>query len=169
MWKFLIVLIAVLIAAFLRSDADLPLIFLPYKVENSFANQVVWIAGASSGIGASLAMDMVKAGATVIVSARRVSQLEEVAEKCAPFGIRPFVVELDMTDINSQQQAFQTVMEKFGRVDSLVLNSGQSQRNVALATPLEETQKLMNLNFISYVSLTKLVAPTMVARHQGQV
>lgn len=169
MWKIVCVLIAVIVGIFLRYDADLSLVFLPYKVEGSFAGQVVWIAGASSGIGASLAADMVKAGAQVIISARRLNNLEEVADTCAKYGTRPVVVQMDMTDSVSQQQAFDAVIKKFGHIDSLVLNSGQSQRNIAVATPIEETQQLMNLNFMSYVTLTKLVAPTMIARHQGQV
>ncbi len=169
MWKIIVVLVAVLIAVFLRSDSDLPLQFLPYNENNAFVGQVVWIAGASSGIGAALAADMVKAGAKVIISARRVGQLEDVAEECAKFGLKPFVLEMDMTDYESQKRAFDKVIEKFGHVDSLVLNAGQSQRNTALETPMEVTENLMRLNFFSYVTLTKLVAPLMVARNQGQV
>jgi len=159
----------VIIAAFFAGDADLPLLYLPKPPVNAFADQVVWIAGASSGIGAALAADMVRGGATVIISARRVNQLNKVADDCSKYGKRPIVIEMDMTDNNSIQKAFDEVMKTVGRVDSLVLNAGQSQRIIALDTPFEVTEKIMKLNFLSYVALTTLVAPTMVSRNQGQI
>lgn len=169
MWKLLVAAGVVIIAAFFAGDADLPLLILPKPPANAFDGQIVWIAGASSGIGAALAADMVKGGATVIISARRVNQLNEVADKCSKFGKRPVVIEMDMTNEDSIQKAYDQVISKFGRVDSLVLNAGQSQRIVALDTPIDVTKKIMQLNFLSYVSLTKLVVPSMVSRNQGQV
>jgi hypothetical protein len=169
LWQYALIMIAIAVAIVLQSDADLPLMLMSYKEDSAFTGQVIWIAGASSGIGASLAENMVRAGALVIISARRMSQLEDVANFCGQFGTRPFVLEMDMTSLESQEQAFKIVMDKFGRIDSLVLNAGQSQRNVAVETSLEVTHQLMNLNFMSYVSLTKLVVPAMIARRQGQV
>jgi dehydrogenase/reductase SDR family protein 7 len=169
MWTVLLIFLAVLVAIFFKSDVDLPLLLLPYEAKGSFAGKVVWITGASSGIGAALAEDMVKAGARVVISARRESMLQEVADSCAKFGERPFVLPLDVTNFEAQAAAYQTVVATFGHVDSLVLNAGKSQRNTALDTDLSVTQELLNLNFFSYVSLTKIVLPDMVARKQGQV
>ena len=170
MWgTFFVVLVAILVALFFRSDVDLPLMFLSYDGKDTFAGKVVWITGASSGIGASLAKDMVSAGAKVIISARREALLEEVADVCAKFGERPFVLPLDVTDLDSHAPAFRTVIEKFGKLDSLVLNAGMSQRNTALDTPLSVTQDLMHLNFMSFVSLAKVVLPSMVAQKDGQI
>ena len=169
MWKLILGFLAVILALFFAGDADLTLLMLPKPPSGAFAGQVVWIAGASSGIGAALAEDLVKKGATVIISARRVSQLNDVADKCEKLGRRPQVVELDITNKDSMDSAFNKVIETHGHIDSLVLNAGQSQRIVALDTPFEVTEKIMNLNFFSYVQLTKLVAPTMVKRNQGQI
>jgi dehydrogenase/reductase SDR family protein 7 len=165
----LFVIVAVLLAVFFKSDVDLPLMFLPYEAKDSFAGKVVWITGASSGIGAALAEDMVKAGAKVVISARRQEMLDAVADSCAKFGKRPLVLPLDVTDLSAHSVAYQTVIDKFGKVDSLVLNAGMSQRNTAVDTALSVTQDLMHLNFISYVSLTKVVLPDMVARKDGQI
>mmetsp|Transcript_26079 Transcript_26079/g.57739 ORF Transcript_26079/g.57739 Transcript_26079/m.57739 type:complete len:318 (+) Transcript_26079:112-1065(+) len=167
LYLFLIVVVGVL-AVFFQCDADLPIVFLPYKEEGAFAGKTVWITGASSGIGASLAEDMVRAGAQVVISARREAALEAVADKCALLGTRPFVLPLDVTDFAAQAEAVKVVMEKFGRVDSLVLNAGMAQRIPAEKTDLQVTQELMHLNFISIVSLTKLVLPSMLARGAGQ-
>jgi dehydrogenase/reductase SDR family protein 7 len=169
MWAIVFVILAVLLAAFFKSDVDLPLMFLPYEVKDSFAGKVVWITGASSGIGAALAEDMVKAGAKVVISARRQEMLDAVADSCAKFGERPMVLPLDVTDLSAHSVAYQNVIDKYGKVDSLVLNAGMSQRNTAVDTALSVTQDLMHLNFISYVSLTKTVLPDMMARKDGQI
>lgn len=169
MWAVFLIILAAVLAVFFKSDADFLVYLLPYKEEGSFAGKVVWITGASSGIGAALAEDLVKAGAKVVISARRQNLLDEVADSCATFGERPFVLPLDVTDLDAQAAAYKTVLSKFGRVDSLVLNAGKSQRNTALDTDLSVTQDLLNLNFFSYVSLTKIVLPDMVARKEGQI
>lgn len=168
-WKLCIVVLVVVIAIFFKSDADLPLVFLPYQPENSFDGKVVWITGASSGIGAALAEDMVRAGAKVIISARRVAQLEQVADKCASIGERPMILPLDVTDYEAQQVAYDQVIEKFGHIDSLVLNAGASQRNLAVDTPFEVTENLVKLNFLSFVAFTKLALPGMIKRKSGQL
>jgi len=169
MWKVVFVLLVIALAVFLKSDVDLYVNFLPYEEKGAFAGKVVWITGASSGIGATLAEDMVKAGAKVVISARRVEMLEVVADNCAKLGERPFVLPLDMTDFDSHAVAFQRIIDVLGNVDYLVLNAGISQRTTALDTPLSVTQEVINLNFMSYVALTKVVLPSMVARQQGQI
>lgn len=169
MWKIFFIILAVVLAIFFKGDVDLPVSFLPYEEKGAFAGKVVWITGASSGIGAALAEDMVRAGATVIISARRLAKLEEVADSCAKFGERPYVLPFDVTDFDAHNVAVETVLSKFGHVDNFVLNAGMSQRNTAMDTSLTVTQELMQLNFLSIVSLTKLVLPTMIARKEGQL
>lgn len=169
MWKLLVIALTVALALFMGSDVDLPMMLLPYEAKGSFAGKVVWITGASSGIGAALAEDMVKAGATVIISARREEMLNSVADSCAKFGERPYVLPLDMTDFEAHTAAFENVIQKFGHVDSLVLNAGASHRSTAMSTPLQVTKDLMQLNFMSFVSLTKVVLPSMIERKQGQI
>lgn len=167
----LIVFAAVAIGLFLfKCDADLPLVYLPFQLEGSFAGKVVWITGASSGIGAALAEDMVKAGAKVIISARRQDKLEAVARRCSELSDEPvMILPLDVTDFEAQRAAYDAVIARYGYVDSLVLNAGKSQRNVAVTTPLEATQQLIELNYLSYVSLTTMVLPKMIERRTGQL
>ena len=77
---FLIAILAVVVGVFLMIDTDFPLYVLPNPPENAFEDKVVWITGASSGIGASLAGDMARAGAQVVISARREDKLLEVVK-----------------------------------------------------------------------------------------
>ena len=81
-----------------NSDADLSLSFASPPPQKSQDGKIVWIVGASSGIGASLAIDMAKAGAKVVVSARRQNLLENVARDCEKFfGVKPMILPLDIT------------------------------------------------------------------------
>jgi enoyl-[acyl-carrier-protein] reductase (NADH) len=157
------------IAFFLKSDADIALYLLPFKYKNQYDGKIVWITGASSGIGASLAENFVKLGATVIISARRLQNLEDVSRSSSMYGKAPFVLPLDVADIDAHESAYKLIVEKFGRVDILILNAGQNQRNTAVDTPLNDTIHLMHLNFISYVALTKIVLPKMIETKQGHV
>jgi dehydrogenase/reductase SDR family protein 7 len=164
------VLIIALVAIFFASDADLPLVFLPNPPAKANAGQVVWIVGASSGIGATLALDYAKDGAKVIISARRVQQLEELAKKCVEAGgEEPLVLPMDSTNFDEHSGAFQKIVDTYGHLDVLVLNAGVSQRAAALDTDFSVTESIMKLNFFSYVALTKIVLPHFVSRNAGKI
>jgi dehydrogenase/reductase SDR family protein 7 len=179
MLKFIVIAAVIaLFAIFLASDADLPLIFLPAPPKNAFQDQVVWIVGASSGIGAVLAQDFSKGGAKVILSSRRVPQMEGIAKICEKLYAESTgsvatdavkVLPLDVTDLSAHQAAVDEVMKIYGHIDILVLNAGASQRNTAIDTPFSVTKDMMHLNFLSLVALNKLVLPSMVERKAGKV
>ena len=161
-------LVALFAIALLWADCDFALRVLPYSVtEKNFNNQIIWLTGASSGIGASLAEELAAGGAQLILSARRVKQLEEVADKCAAVGLRPTVVPFDALNFDEHEGAFKTIIERFGRIDVLILNAGRSQRALAMDTMIADSRNLFQLNFFSYVSILKLVLPTMTSRKSG--
>lgn len=159
----------VLLAIFFQSDASFPLYFLKLPQSgNSFENQVIWVTGASSGIGASLAKDLTRQGAQVIISARRIDQLNLVATNCSGKYV-PLVLQLDVTDFEAQKSAVEFIFEKYGRIDSVVLNAGRSQRALAVDFPFSSTKELMELNFFSVIHLTKLILPNMIKDRRGQI
>ena len=82
------------------------------------AGRRVWIIGASTGIGAALASELVDRGAAVAISARRVDQLKEVA------GDRMAIAELDITDVDQVPRALAEVVDELGGVDIVVLSAG---------------------------------------------
>lgn len=157
------------IGIFLTSDCDLFLYLALPPPENAFQGKVVWITGASSGIGASLALEIVKSGGEVIISARREDLLDEVAKNCSYFGKEPMVLPLDVTNYENQKKAYDKIINKYGKIDSLVLNAGRSQRAPALDTDIHDTEDLMKLNYFSFVSLARTVVPAMVSHGGGQV
>eukprot|EP01041_Mallomonas_annulata_P003408 gene3408-6768_t len=149
-------------------DADILVYLLPKLPENAFENKVVWITGASSGIGASLAQVMTQAGARVIISARRHDRLMEVAANCTG-KFRPEILSLDVTNSDAQKAAYESVVEKYGHIDILVLNAGRTQRALAVDFPLSSTREIMELNFISFVDLSLQVLPSMISRKSGHI
>ena len=158
-------------AFFFTSDCDMALYVLPFSnTSKTFNGKVVWVTGASSGIGASLAKDFTVRGAEVIVSARRVAELEAIAKECTALGAKSVkVLPLDVLDHTAQQAAYDQIISEFGHVDTLVLNPGRTQRALALDTTIESTRALFDLNFLSFVSLAKIVIPDMLKRGGGSI
>jgi short-subunit dehydrogenase len=159
---FVIVIIAIL---FSKMDANWSLYFSPPS--GDFDGKVVWITGASSGIGASLAKDLTKQGAKVILSARRIDALNAVADSCQG-KYKPLVIPLDVTNHKAQRDALNEIFSVYGRIDSVVLNAGRSQRAAAEETPYEATKELFDLNFFSIIHLTKLILPLFLSQKNGQ-
>lgn len=133
----------------------------------AFANQVVWITGASSGIGEALAYAFSQAGATLVLSARRKSALEEVRARCANAD-RHLIVPLDLADFDAVAVT-QTVIAQMGQVDILVNSGGVSQRGSVAETTLAVDRQIMEINFFGTIALSKALLPAMLARKQGQL
>lgn len=136
-----------------------------------FADQVVWITGASSGIGEALALAFARAGARVVLSARRRPELERVhasLERAAEPG-RHLVLPLDLTAADTFAGAVETVRGHFGRIDLLVNNGGIGQRGFAAETPLAVDRAIMEVNFFGQVGLTKAVLPVLRAQASGRI
>ncbi|HYR27376.1 MAG TPA: SDR family NAD(P)-dependent oxidoreductase, partial [Thermoanaerobaculia bacterium] len=134
----------------------------------SFDDSVVWITGASSGIGEALAIEFSRAGARVVLSARNAAELERVRRTCA-HPDRHLVRPLDLTDTNAIHTAAEEVLRAMGRVDVLVHSGGVSQRGLASETELATDRAIMELNYFGTVALTKAVLPSMLARKSGQI
>lgn len=133
-----------------------------------FNQKVIWITGASSGIGEHLAYALAKAGARLILSSRKLPELERVKANCPP-GSEVVIEPLDVGDFVAIPEVAKKVLARFGQVDILINNAGISQRELALDTKFEVDQQIMNVNYLGTVALTKLIAPVMVARKSGQI
>lgn len=133
-----------------------------------FSNKVVWITGASSGIGEALALAFAAEGARLVLSSRRPEELERVRTACArPEAHR--IVPLDLTRPETFAAAVAEVEAACGGVDVLVNNGGVSQRALALDTTPAVERALMEVNYFGQVALTKSVLPAMLARRSGHI
>jgi short-subunit dehydrogenase len=141
---------------------------LPLNVKDleSFKNKVIWITGASSGIGEALAINYSKLGAKLILSARRSEILEQVANKCLT---ETFILPIDLTESKSFDEKVKSVIEKFGKIDILINNGGISQRGAAAETSLEVDRKIMEVNYFGNIALTKAVLPHFIEQKEGRI
>lgn len=132
-------------------------------------DKVIWITGASSGIGEALAYVCVAEGAKIIISARRETELKRVAENCNIESTHLFILPLDLEHIENMEEKVGQVVSKFGRIDVLINNGGIAQRSVALKTKMEVERKIMEINFFGTIALTKAVASVMSKQKSGKL
>lgn len=131
-------------------------------------NNIIWITGASSGIGEALAYEADKRGAKVILSARRKDVLEEVRSRCLhQDNIKILPIDLEKT--NELESYTNQAISLFGRVDILVNNGGLSQRSLTRDTSLSVDERLMKINYLGSVGLTKSILPHMLEKKSGQI
>ena len=131
------------------------------------AKPVIWITGASSGIGEAAAKKFSKAGYALILSARNEHELNRVKQACAfPDDCR--ILTLDLATSADFEEKVATAISFFGQVDILLHNGGISQRSLIKDTLLEVDRRLMEVNYFGTVALTKAILPHFLARKKGQ-
>lgn len=132
-----------------------------------FNDKVIWITGASSGIGAALVNELSRYHVKLIISSRREKELIQLKEKCSLFPAEIVVLPFDLSVIDSFENVVEIAMSKFGKVDILFNNGGVSQRSYANETPLSVDRKIMEINFFANIQLSKLVLPLMIQQKFG--
>jgi dehydrogenase/reductase SDR family member 7B len=135
----------------------------------SFFGKTIWITGASSGIGESLAYLFAKQKAKLIISARRKDELERVASRCRELGGECNIFPFDLSVSIQNEAAADEILKKFKYIDVLVINGGISQRSLLAETPVEVDRKIMEIDFFSGVILTKKILPSMIQRKSGHI
>lgn len=152
----------------LRMAAIISLFLDPMGI---FEGKRIWITGASSGIGEALAHACRAEGAELILSARRMSELERVAAQLTSDQKQTAVTlqVLDVADTASIPGIVSSVIERTGGIDILINNAGISQRSYAAETALEVDRRIMEVNFFGTVALTKAVLPGMLDRRSGMI
>jgi dehydrogenase/reductase SDR family member 7B len=134
----------------------------------NFQDRIVWITGASSGIGEALAYAFHQAGARLILSARREDELKRVQAACGG-GPNTRVLPLDMSRTSDLTENARAALSMFGGIDVLVLNAGISQRSLARDTDDSVYRRLMEVNFFGPEALTRAVLPSMLEKKSGHV
>lgn len=132
-----------------------------------FANKVVWITGASSGIGEALAKALAAQGARLVLSARREAVLARVRAAC-PDPETVALVPFDVAETNAADDNVVRAIAAFARIDMLVNNAGVSQRSLAKDTAFQVDERLMRVNYLGPVALTKALLPHFLARGDGR-
>ena len=131
-------------------------------------NKVIWITGASSGIGEALVYALSAKGARLILSARRKAELERVKGNC-PVAVQPQIrtLPLDLEKPETLPLSTEAAIQIFGHVDILINNSGITQRSFAADASMDVYRRLMEVNFFGPVALTKCLLPHFTKHKNG--
>jgi len=132
-------------------------------------DKVVLITGASSGIGAGIARELAKAGATLMLGARRTDRLEELARELRGLGAKVAIRRLDVTDRADVAAFAQAAVAEFGRVDVIVNNAGVMPLSLMSSLKVDEWDRMIDVNIRGVLYGIAAVLPLMMAQGSGQI
>lgn len=133
---------------------------------------VIWITGASAGIGEALAKQYAQQGHQLVLSARREQELQRVKQLCVDQGADEdnlFVLPLDVLEVDTMAHKVSQVLSAFSRIDVLINNAGISQRSKCIDTDLSVYRKLFDVDVFGQIALTKAVLPIMLTQGNGHI
>lgn len=131
-------------------------------------NKVIWLTGASSGIGESLAYALARKKVKLIISARRKEELERVKGNCHPLAqpnIR--ILPMDLGEGSTLQLTTEAAIQLFGNIDILINNGGISQRALAKDTIVEADRRIMEVDYFGTMAISKYLIPHFIKRKGG--
>ncbi len=133
-------------------------------------NKVIFLTGASSGIGEALALALAKRGAILGLLARREELLRDLAEKCERNGGQARHFAVDVTDAKAVEMAAETLRREFGKIDILIANAGIGGNNDETRNlKAEAVAKVININLLGAVNAVAAVLPAMLENKSGQL
>jgi NADP-dependent 3-hydroxy acid dehydrogenase YdfG len=124
------------------------------------------VTGASSGIGEATALALAEQGASVALAARRKDRLEQLAERIRATGGTALVLEVDVTSQQQAAEAVEQTVAALGRLDTLVNNAGVMLLGPAEHAPLEEWQRMVDLNVTGLLYCAHAALPHLLAAAQ---
>lgn len=136
----------------------------------NFTNKTIWITGAASGMGRTVALELSKEKTMLILSDIDEQGLEKVATLCKKnHGCSTLIVPIDLSVEDEIIKAAKQVLDKGFKVNCLFQFAGISQRSYVSETPLLIDRKIFEVNFFGAVALTKAILPSMIANGGGQL
>lgn len=132
-----------------------------------FDNKVIWVTGATSGIGKELCCQLARYGAKLVLSARSLESLEKVRLEL-PNSELHMSLPLDLENITESSELVKLVLKKYNTIDIVFNNGGLSQRSEAYETSLEIDRKIMEINYFGNIAIAKAVLPIFRSKKAGQ-
>ena len=133
-----------------------------------FENKVIWITGASSGIGKEFCIQLDQMGAILILSSRNEDSLLKLKESLSHSKKHQIQV-LDLEDSSKFSSITDSIISSHKKIDLLINNGGVSQRSNVVDTDLSIDRKIMEVNFFGNVALSKAVLPHMIENKSGHI
>ena len=138
-------------------------------MQQFYEHKVVWITGASSGIGAAIALQLAQFKLKLIISARSTTELNKIKAQCNSMPAEIVVLPFDLSQIDAFENIVAQALQHFGKIDLLFNNGGVSQRSLAKETSLLVDRKIMEINFFANIQLSKLLLPSMLKQQYGHL
>ena len=136
---------------------------------HKFKDKIVWITGASSGIGEATAYQLAAESATLILTALEADKLQDVKNQCIALGSpQVAILHFDLSDLEGVDELANQAWQQFGRIDIMYNNAGISQRTTILDTEMSIIHKIMNVDYYAPVIITKNLLPKMLENGGGQ-
>jgi len=132
-----------------------------------FKNKVVWVTGASSGIGRATAIALSNKGAKLIISGRHTNRLLDTKMACSNDN-EVHIIPFDLAKYTDFRHIIFQAIATFGHIDILINNGGISQRSLAEDTPIKVDEQIINVNYLGTVALTKALLPHFIERQAGR-
>ena len=136
---------------------------------STLIDEVAIVTGASSGIGAATARELGRRGATVVLAARRVDELNAQVRAIREAHGKAVAIPADVTDATHVAQLLDHTITAFGRVDVLVNNAGAGWLKPFAFTSPDEMSALLNVNLLGAMMVTRAVLPGMLERRHGAI
>ncbi len=134
-----------------------------------YKDKIIWITGASSGVGEALVYAFNNEQAKLIISSHEPEELERVKNNCKFEPENIFVLPFNLTEHDKIPDLVETVIEKFKKIDILFNVGGVSQRALVKDTLIEVDKRIMDINYFGTVILTKAVLPEMIKNKSGHI
>jgi short-subunit dehydrogenase len=131
--------------------------------------QTAIITGASAGIGEAIARNLARAGATVVITARRQERLDTLKKEIEQSGGQAIVIAGDINSADHRQHLLKETLKATGRIDALINNAGYGQRGPVELVPMDAIRQNFETNFFSVVDLTQQVIPIMRKQNSGRI
>ena len=128
--------------------------------------KIIWVTGASSGIGEALVYQLNQLGAKLILSARRTNELNRVKKACAKNG-EVHLLTLDLSESKTLEEKCKQALSFMGPIDLIIHCGGISQRDKIMNTSLAVDRQIMEVNYFGTIAISKLLLPSMVNRKKG--
>ncbi|WP_163527090.1 SDR family oxidoreductase [Halobacillus ihumii] len=127
------------------------------------------VTGGGRGLGKQIAEGFAESGANVVVCSRKVEACQEVSEDLKKHGVDSLALSCDVTNTDDIQHVVEQAVERFGRIDILVNNSGATWGAPVEEMPLEAWQKVINVNVTGTFLMSQAVGKVMLEQGSGKI
>lgn len=139
-------------------------------MSDSLRNKVVVVTGASSGIGRAIVMESASRGATVVLMARSLDKLEEIAAEAQELsGSAAFAIKVDLGVASEIEAAFKEVTSKVSHIDYLVNAAGFGKFEYFMDAPMQDATSMFQVDVLGLMYMTRLFGRAMMDQRSGQI